>query len=81
MIDQIVDCNGNGPYRPWIPYRERYPSTDHTNVIITAVWVPIFKNDDGKEAVMKHYSFVTGQPDCDATQHRPIYYLPYSEDE
>lgn len=50
-------------------------------IIISAIWEPMFKTDDGKDAKLKYYNFITGQPDCETMQHRPIYYLGDTEDE
>lgn len=58
-----------------------FPSDDLAYDFFSAVWEPNFKTDDGKDAKLKYYDFVTGQPDCETMQHRPIYYLGDTEDE
>lgn len=44
-------------------------------------WEPLFKTEDGKEAKVKHFNFITGIPDCATTQLRPIFDFGKSEDE
>ncbi|CAH0728341.1 unnamed protein product, partial [Brenthis ino] len=44
-------------------------------------WVPQFKTEDGKDAVVKYFGYVNGVPNCATTQQRPIFDLGKSEDE
>lgn len=45
------------------------------------LWIPKFKDEDGKDVKVKYYSYVEGIPDCETTQQRPIFDLGDSEDE
>ncbi|XP_023940353.2 probable G-protein coupled receptor Mth-like 5 isoform X2 [Bicyclus anynana] len=46
-----------------------------------SAWEPEFKTEDGKIAKVKYYNYITGVPDCETTQQRPIFDLGKSEDE
>ncbi|CAK1583624.1 unnamed protein product [Parnassius mnemosyne] len=46
-----------------------------------SLWVPQFKTEDGKDAKVEYFKYLSGVPDCATTQQRPIFYFGKSEDE